>query len=186
MQQHPGALKPYVPLKGYKHLLGQSTAFRFWKHPHFYKPADYVYTSVEMFKNKDSMLRSSEGSFDDRYISPYKGNPKELIVQAVDNIYDHSDSKGTWKRTFIRDISPWHLRLANWPESHILYADRTRGKLTGKQTLLKVARYIPTAIALITVVCISNLKCDCLAELTFFVDSISWKRRGRNQERWSL
>jgi hypothetical protein len=120
MQQHADKMQTHVPLKGYKHLFGRLTAFRLWKHPHFYKPATYVYSSGEMFKNKDSMLRASEGALDDRYISPYKGNTEELVVQAVDNIYDHSNSEGTWNRTFIRDTSPWHLRLANWPESHIL------------------------------------------------------------------
>jgi hypothetical protein len=157
MQQHADKMQTHVPLKGYKHLFGRLTAFRLWKHPHFYKPATYVYSSGEMFKNKDSMLRASEGALDDRYISTYKENTEELVVQAVDNIYDHSNSEGTWNRTFIREISLWHLRLANWPESHILYQNRMRGKVTGKQKLLKVAKYIPTAIALIAAVCITPL-----------------------------
>ena len=145
-------MRPHVPLKGYRHLFGRATAFRLFKHPHFYKPADYVYTSVEKFKNKDSMLRFWEGALDDRYISPYNGRTEELVVQTVDNIYDNSTSEGTWNRTFIRDISPWHLRLANWPESHIPYHDRVEGKVTGRQKALKVLKYIPAAIALVAVV----------------------------------
>jgi len=98
------------------------------------------------------MLRFREGVLDDRYISPCSGRNEELVVQAVDNIYLHGVSEGTWNRTFIRDISPWHLRLANWPESHISHEDRIAGLVTRRQKWLKAAKYVPAAIALITVV----------------------------------
>lgn len=144
--------QPFMPLKGYKHLFVRPHAFRPFKHPHFYKPADHEYTAVERFKNKDPMLRLREGALDDRYISPYNGRTEELVVQAVDNIYEHSTSEGTWNRTFVRDISPWHLRIANWPESHIRYQDRMAGKVTKRQKLLKALKYIVGATALVAVI----------------------------------
>jgi len=153
--QHKRNVKePFVPLKGYKHLFARPQAFRLFKHPHFYKPADHVFTSAERFKNKDSMLRLWEGDMDDRYISPQNGRTEELVVQAVDNIYEYSTSEGTWNRTFIRDISPWHLRLANWPESHIWHEDRMNGRVKKRQKLLKACKYVPAAMALVAVVCI--------------------------------
>lgn len=98
------------------------------------------------------MLRFHEGVKDDRYISPYNGRTEELVVQAVDEIYNRSDSEDTWHRTFIRDISPWHLRLANWPENHIPYEDRILGRVTYSQKAVRGLKYAASAIALLTVV----------------------------------
>ncbi|KAF2687741.1 hypothetical protein K458DRAFT_169482 [Lentithecium fluviatile CBS 122367] len=98
------------------------------------------------------MLRFREGVLDDRYISPYNGRTEELVVQTVDTIYNNSSSEGTWNRTFIRDISPWHLRLANWPESHIPYIERTEGQVTFWQNAFKAVKYVPAAIALVAVI----------------------------------
>lgn len=152
IKQQKNGRRPHIPLKGYGNLFGQATAFRSFKNPHFYKPADYMYTSAEKFRSKDAMLRFREGVLDDRYISPYNGRTEELVVQAVDDIYNGNTSEGTWNRTFIRDISPWHLRLANWPESHIPYTARVEGRVTWKQKTIMTIKYVPAAVALVAVV----------------------------------
>lgn len=115
------------------------------------------------------MLRFREGAFDDRYISPFNGRTEELVVQAVDKIYDDASSHATWHRTFVRDISPWHLRIGNWPVSHIDYQATS---LTARQWALFIAKYIPASIALMFVVCIR-------AELT--QDSVAHCRRSVSQ-----
>jgi hypothetical protein len=55
--------------------------------------------------------------YDDRYISSFDGKIKKLVVQASDDIYD-APGNTTWRRTFIRNVSPFHLRVANWPTTH--------------------------------------------------------------------
>jgi len=50
------------------------------------------------------------GGYDDRYLSPYDGKIKRLVVQATDDIYDNTEN-GTWRRTFIRNISPFYFEV---------------------------------------------------------------------------
>lgn len=65
-----------------------------------------------------SLNREYVGSYDDRYISPIDGKVEDLMVQAADDIYD-SNANCTWGRTFIRNVAPWYLRLADWPMNHV-------------------------------------------------------------------
>lgn len=74
---------------------------------------------------------------DDRYISSTDGKVKKLVVQAVDDIYDN-DTNSTWRRTFIRNMAPLYLRLANWPLSHVDY--RRSGGPTGDGKSLRPNR----------------------------------------------
>lgn len=41
-------------------------------------------------------------------------------MQAVDDIYDNT-TNSTWRRTFVRNMAPFYLRLANWPFNHVDY-----------------------------------------------------------------
>ncbi len=52
------------------------------------------------------------------YISSWDGKASKLVVQATDEIYDN-DITSTYRRTFIRNVAPRFLRLANWPYSHV-------------------------------------------------------------------
>lgn len=52
------------------------------------------------------------------YISSWDGKVSKLVVQAVDDIYDNHVTT-TYRRTFIRNIAPLYLRLANWPFNHV-------------------------------------------------------------------
>ncbi len=62
-------------------------------------------------------------------------------------IYD-SPGNGTWRRTFIRNVSPWHLRLANWPMSHV---DYLRGP-TDDDIPMIVAKWVAASLVLIVAV----------------------------------
>lgn len=73
----------------------------------------------------------------------------KLVVQAVDDIYDNS-TNSTWRRTFIRNISPLYLRLANWPFNHIDYA-RYGGPSSDDWPLL-IGKWFITSIAISFVV----------------------------------
>ncbi|KAF2492943.1 hypothetical protein BU16DRAFT_94338 [Lophium mytilinum] len=140
--------KREIPLKGYLHIFSSQSSIQF-KHPHFYKPSQWVYGGATTYRNKDSMLRYREGKLDDRYISPFNGRTEKLTVQAVDTIYDDSSSHATWNRTFVRNISPFHLRIANWPASHIPYDAE---KVTKTQLALLCLKYLPAAMALVLVI----------------------------------
>ncbi|KAJ9640452.1 hypothetical protein H2199_005991 [Coniosporium tulheliwenetii] len=131
--------------KGYHHIFDPYTRFRWLRFPHFYQKQGYVYLSAEVHRHKDSMWRISQIGTADKYLSPFDAKPKDLMVQAVDDIYDRPGS-GTWKRTFIRNIAPWHLRLANWPTNHV---DYRRGKPTKDDWPMIIAKWIPTSLALI-------------------------------------
>ena len=52
------------------------------------------------------------------YISSWDGKVSKLVVQTVDQIYDEKLTS-TYRRTFIRNIAPLYLRLANWPFNHV-------------------------------------------------------------------
>lgn len=52
------------------------------------------------------------------YLSSWDGKISKLVVQATDDIYDN-DITSTYRRTFVRNIAPAFLRLANWPYSHV-------------------------------------------------------------------
>lgn len=67
------------------------------------------------------MDREWTGDYDDRYISAWDGKISKLVVQAVDDVYD-STPNSTWRRTFVRNVAPYYLRLANWPFSHVDYS----------------------------------------------------------------
>jgi len=60
------------------------------------------------------------GDLDDRYISRTDGKVSKLVVQAVDDIYDNT-TNCTWRRTFIRNIAPLYIRLADWPMNHVTF-----------------------------------------------------------------
>jgi hypothetical protein len=64
------------------------------------------------------------------YISSWDGKISKLVVQAVDDIYD-DQLTSTYRRTYIRNIAPIFLRLANWPFNHV-DPDHNDGKPTSE------------------------------------------------------
>ncbi|KAF2274249.1 uncharacterized protein EI97DRAFT_460373 [Westerdykella ornata] len=109
-----------VKLKGYWHMFDAHSSLK-WGFPHFYRKPGYGYEKLGQYRNRDVLDRIWTGDYDDRYISSYDGKVSKLVVQAVDDIYDNT-TNSTWRRTFVRNVSPFYLRLANWPVSHVDYA----------------------------------------------------------------
>ncbi|OAL01785.1 hypothetical protein IQ06DRAFT_346405 [Phaeosphaeriaceae sp. SRC1lsM3a] len=107
-------------LKGYMHLFDPFTVFK-WQFPNFYRKPGLGYQKISQHRHRDVFDRQWTGDYDDRYLSAWDGRVSKLVVQAVDDIYDNNVTS-TYRRTFIRNISPLYMRLANWPFNHIDYA----------------------------------------------------------------
>jgi hypothetical protein len=113
-------------LKGYRHILDPWTTVKF-QFPNFYRKPGLGYQKLAQHRHKDIFDREWTGDYDDRYISTWDGRVSKLVVQAVDEIYDNNVT-ATYRRTFIRNIAPLYMRLANWPFNHVDYSK------TGKPT----------------------------------------------------
>jgi len=62
------------------------------------------------------MSQVYHGAAEDRCLSTEDAKLIRLVVQATDEIYN-GDENSTWQRTYMRDVSPLILRVANWPMS---------------------------------------------------------------------
>jgi hypothetical protein len=89
--------------------------------PNFYRKPGLGYQKIAQHRHRDIFDRVWTGDYDDRYISAWDGRVSKLVVQAVDDVYDNNVTS-TYRRTFIRNISPLYMRLANWPFNHIDYS----------------------------------------------------------------
>ena len=92
------------------------------------------YQKLARYHHRDAFEREWVGDYDDRkrnficskcsrlndqgYISSWDGKISKLVVQAIDEIYDEQLTS-TYRRTYVRNISPMFLRLANWPFNHV-------------------------------------------------------------------
>jgi hypothetical protein len=102
-----------------------------WQFPNFYRKPGLGYQKLAQHRHRDIFDREWTGDYDDRYISAWDGRVSKLVVQAVDDIYDNNVTS-TYRRTFIRNISPLFMRLANWPFNHIDYSVSRKPKSEGK------------------------------------------------------
>ncbi|KAH7125591.1 hypothetical protein B0J11DRAFT_606082 [Dendryphion nanum] len=135
-------------LKGYMHLLDAYTVFK-WQHPKFYRKPGFGYEKLSQHRHLDWFDREWTGDYDDRYISSYDGKISKLVVQAVDDIYDNT-TNSTWRRTFIRNIAPLYLRLANWPFNHVDYV--RNGGPTSEDWPMICAKWFVASIAITFVI----------------------------------
>ncbi|KAF2028561.1 hypothetical protein EK21DRAFT_101734 [Setomelanomma holmii] len=107
-------------LRGYRHMFDPWTSFK-WGRPNFYRKPSLGYQKLGQYRHRDVFDREWTGDYDDRYLSAWDGRASKLVVQAVDEIYDNNVT-ATYRRTFIRNIAPMYIRLANWPFDHVDYA----------------------------------------------------------------
>lgn len=82
--------------------------------PRSFQNPGYSFNEETEYRHKDHFQRIYHGSSDERFLDPVDGRIKELIVQCTDRIYK-GPQNSTYKRTFIRNVSPLTLRVANWP-----------------------------------------------------------------------
>ena len=103
-------------LNGYAYMFSPYTNVKSG-FPTFYRKPGLGYQKLAKHRHRDCLDREWTGDYDDRYISSWDGKVSKLVVQAVDEIYEHNTGS-TYRRTFIRNISPIYIRLANWPFNH--------------------------------------------------------------------
>lgn len=104
-------------LKGYRHIFAPYINGK-WGFPNFYRKPGLAYQKIGQHRHRDIFDREWTGDYDDRYISSWDGRVSKLVVQAVDDILE-DNTTSTYRRTFIRNIAPLYMRLANWPFNHI-------------------------------------------------------------------
>ncbi|KAL7777032.1 hypothetical protein CFE70_007453 [Pyrenophora teres f. teres 0-1] len=136
-----------VILKGYAHIFSPWTNAK-WGFPNFYRKPGFGYQKLAQYRHRDFMDRIHEGDLDDRYISSWDGMVSKLVVQATDDIYENNTGS-TYRRTFVRNVSPIYMRLANWPFNHI-DPTKNNGKPTNDELMKLCAKWF-LASCLITV-----------------------------------
>jgi hypothetical protein len=117
-------------------------------------------------KHLDVFRREYEGPEDDRYLNPLDGRVQKLVVQSTKATYNQTNST-TWRRTYMRNVSPYIVRLAYWPvsslpssqESSAITDERKSHEITAlaswkKEQWMHVGqRWLPTCIGLLIMVC---------------------------------
>lgn len=110
------------------------------------------FRSTDSRRHRDIMQRVYEGLEDDRYLSPRDGHLAKLVVQASQDVYDGA-ANSTWRRTFVRNISPTYIRLANWPLSTV----PTKSEhWTGNDWMIVCAKWLPTCAGMLFVVSLTT------------------------------
>ena len=99
-------------LKDWIHTLTTHTFHR-WKNPHHIKLPGYQYPSAAKYRHRDFAGRVREEPYGDRYLHHYNGELRKLIVACTDEIFEGPDTT-TWRRTYVRKVSPLTVRLATW------------------------------------------------------------------------
>lgn len=74
---------------------------------------EWDYDDFTVYRHRDILRRERQGVLDDRYLNYEDGRPRKLTVQTVDKLFKTSGNT-TYRRTRVRNISPWMLRLAFW------------------------------------------------------------------------
>lgn len=93
------------------------------------------------------MQRAKVFSAEDYYLSPFDGHLAKLFVQCTQEIYD-ANPNSTWRRTFIRNQSPWIIQVTNWV-LNTLPPDR---EASGEELAMMGLKWIPSVVAILLLV----------------------------------
>lgn len=147
-----------------------NSAWFSWSIPHSYQiPRRYYGPNGDKkseLKHLDVFRREYEGLKDDRYLDPLDGRVQKLVVQSTEAIYNQRNDT-TWRRTYMRNVSPYIIRLAYWAmpsvpssqESSAITDERKSHAVTAlaswkKEQWMHVGqRWLPTCIGLLIMVC---------------------------------
>lgn len=81
--------------------------------------------------HRDVLSRAKAYDNEDFYLSPFDGHLAKLFVQCSQEIYSNDQSgSATWRRTFIRNMSPFMLRVSNFVLNSVPEDDR---EMTGSE-----------------------------------------------------
>jgi hypothetical protein len=118
------ASKHHVPrtsLSGYMgNFISKTSKYQIIDFPHSFQKPGIIQVPEKVLRHQDIMQRVHHGPCDDRFINPGDGKVVELVVQCTDRVYK-GPRNSTYKRTFIRNVAPKTLRIANWPMNHLDY-----------------------------------------------------------------
>ena len=149
-----------------------NSAWFSWSVPHSYQiPGQYYSSIIERepngdkpeLKHLDVFRREHEGREDDRYLDPVDGRVQKLVVQSTKATYNQRNNT-TWRRTYMRNVSPYIIRLAYWPVSSVPSSQESSA-VTDKRKVMALAswkkeqwmhvglRWLPTCIGLLIMVC---------------------------------
>jgi hypothetical protein len=148
-----------MPLMAFLHIFSTSMDFR-WLYPNFYRRPNYRYQGGEVFRHKDSAGRVRETTASDRYLHHHDGRLRNLIVQCTDDIF-RATGTSTWRRTYIRRVSPLVIRIATWVIDYSYHPE------SWGDWLVQLLRAIPAAIAMMFVVS------TCVLRINFLLTSRS-------------
>jgi hypothetical protein len=107
-----------------------------------------AFRSNDRRRHRDIMQRVHKGLEDDRYLSPYDGHVAKLVVQATQDVYDGARN-ATWRRTFVRNVSPPFIHVANYP---FVSVPANMDNWTGEDWAVVAAKWLPASAALLCVV----------------------------------
>jgi hypothetical protein len=99
--------------KGFSNIFHPNGSWRM-KYPNSFQMPQLTFRATDMRRHRDIMQRVYNGHEDDRYLSPWDGHVAKLVVQATQEVYD-GPRNATWRRTFVRNVSPAFIHMANWP-----------------------------------------------------------------------
>jgi hypothetical protein len=99
--------------KGYQNIWNKRTSKR-RKRPKYHQHATLAYESTERHRYRDAVGRVYTGIEEDRFLLPYDVHLARMLVQTTDAVYK-GPGNATWRRTFIRNVAPYIIRIANWP-----------------------------------------------------------------------
>jgi len=147
------AVDPYRDAGGkYSAFFRGGCKWRWPGFPHLYYPAGLKYTKVDQFTFHDQLGRKPTFTQPfDCTINAGDGKLNTLYVQATDSVCNLSSTNpnSTWKRTVIRNVSPFYLRISDMTFRLIPPQRRNKNELYTAEDKWKIAvMWIPTIIAL--------------------------------------
>ncbi|KAJ9606942.1 hypothetical protein H2200_008953 [Cladophialophora chaetospira] len=99
--------------KGYRNFWSTRTVYRFRKAVHLHQRPGHAYASGATHRHRDAVNRVVNKIEEDRFIQIDR-HIERMMVQCTDEIYE-GPRNSTWRRTFVRNMAPWAIRIANWP-----------------------------------------------------------------------
>lgn len=100
-------------LKAWTHIFGPQKLHMRWWYTHHIKLPGWKYESEETFRHRDFAGRVRTGPMEDRYLHHLDGRLRKLIVACSDDLFEGPDNT-TWRRTYVRMVSPLKVRIATW------------------------------------------------------------------------
>lgn len=140
-----------------------------FEHPCSYQPPYRRYGDGQsdriIHKHLDVFHRGYKGRDDDQLLDPIDGRVRRLFVQVTNQIYEEPNDT-TWRRTYIRNISPHIIRLAWWPYAKAPLAQASYSSKGGLRARFKARtaawtnehwtsvglRWIPACVGLLVMV----------------------------------